>query len=524
MQNNLHALILSSKQHLESIFDSITDPILVLARDHTIQRLNQAAANMIGEDYRHILGQPCYAKIHGKAGRCENCPHAAIYENKIRGSMAMKKTLDGVEHIFDVRFFPLIDKQGQVTAVVEHYVDVTEGERAKEKLEAFYRQVKTELHIAKTIQESLLPAEVPAIPGLSVEVHYQAMEEIGGDLYDFINIDNENWGIVIGDVSGHGIPASLMGAMAKMSLFNHTPHNLSPMDVFEKVNRDLFNNLMMEYYISGIYVIYNTLNNTLSFSRAGHPEALLLRAATGEIEKLHTRGYFLGIMANGDFEEKSCRLKKGDRLFLYTDGLVEVQNKEGQKFGLDRLRRVLRENRPETLAKLKQNIINEVNQFNDHAGWEDDTTFILVEVTHSGCVERFRLRSHFQSEEDIHIFHAPHPSDYMTGVTRILSAMRKKWYPESDQQSVRLAVYDALDLFHRTDSGNPEGVYLAWQCGHEEVRALVVDRRFESEGTWDGLYLTQHGPAIVAISDRVSQMHFPDQGKKLLLVKRNTKY
>ena len=287
---------------------------------------------------------------------------------------------------------------------------------------------------------------------------------------------------------------------------------------------DAFNNLMMEYYISGVYILFNTLHNTLTFARAGHPEALLYRAATHEIEKLHTRGYFLGIMANGDFEEKSCRLKKGDRLLLYTDGLIEVQNQAGDKFGLDRLKRVLRESQQEALSGLKRNIIEAVNQFNSHGGWEDDTTFILLEVTHADCVERFRLRSHFLPGEDIHVYRAHHPSDFMIGIGKVLSAMRRHWYPDIDQQNIRLAVYEALDLFFQTDPENPEGIYLAWQCGLEEVRALVVDRRFETPGTFDEIYQTRHARALSAITGRVTQLHFPDSGKKLLMVKRNTKY
>ncbi len=521
---NINELILSSKQQLETMFDSITDPIILVTPDFTIERLNSAAAKMIGEDFRLIIGKKCYEKFHGQPNLCTFCPHSGAYQNEQKGNISVHKRIDNIDHIFDLRYFPLYDKNGHVRSVVEHYVDITEGEKAKRCLEEEFLTIKEEIQVAKNIQNALLPPELPKISGLKIEVHYKPVEEIGGDLYDFIPVNSENWGVIIADVSGHGIPASLMSAMAKMSFYNHTPGNLSTLDVFEKVNKDLFNNLMMEYYISGEYLIFDTLNHTMRYSRAGHPEGLLFRAETGQIEKLFTRGYFLGIMNNGEYEQGEYKLNKGDRIMLYTDGLMEMENPSGVKFGIENLRRILRENSHENLENVKAAFISSTENYRQGKKPEDDVTFILLEVTEDAAMERFKLKCHFSEDCDVRIFRAMHPFDFSKGIQLILDEMKTAWYPEIDKDNVRLAVYDALELVHHTSENRTEGICLAWQCGKEELRIVVTDNRFETSHCFSEDYTENYPDTLKSIQERMTHLSFPDGGRKIMLSKHNSKY
>jgi len=521
---DINELILSSKQHLETIFDSITDPILIVGPDLTIQRLNKPAATMMGGDFRDIIGHKCYERFHGRSGPCKDCPHLEVFRKQKSGSIKMVRKTEQGERIFDLRYFPLIDKSGKVKDVVEHYVDITEGEHAKARLEEEYHRIKTDLRTARNIQEALLPSALPDIPGVRIEVCYEPMEEIGGDLYDFINVDGENWGFLIADVSGHGIPASLMGAMAKMAFYNHTPNNLSTLDVLERVNKDLFNNLMMEYYISGAYMIFNSLHNTLRFSRAGHPDLLLYRKKSKSIEKLHTRGYFLGILANGEYEQIDLPVEKGDRLFLYTDGIVEAMNPEKEKFGLDRIRTLLLETSSQPLTEVKAKLLSEVQVFTQNKKAEDDLTFVLVEFTEDNCLERFGLRDDFGDPKVIQIFRALHPFDFGTGLSKVLEQMKKDWYPVADRLSVQMAAYEALDLLYKTSEDRSGGIFLAWSCDKEEVRVVIVDRRYDGLRVWQRYYEGEYPESIKMMSSKMSTVEFPDQGRKLRLIKRNSKY
>jgi sigma-B regulation protein RsbU (phosphoserine phosphatase) len=523
MDKNINKLILSSKKRLESVFDSIADPILIIGRDFSIHRLNRAAARMIRMDFPSVLGKKCYEKFHSLKTRCASCPHAKVIKEKEMGSIRMRKGVGSEERIFDVRFFPLYDKRGHVGAVVEHYVDITAGEIAKMKLEASYRNIKTELQIARKIQDAQLPPRVPEIPGLDIEIHYQPVAEVGGDLYDFIHIDHNHWGILIADVSGHGIPAALINSMAKMCFYTHTPANLSARDVFEKVNHALFNNLMMEYYISGAYYIFDSLYNRMTFSRAGHPEAILVNQDTGEIREISAKGYFLGMMSNGGFEEKEIFLQKGDRLLLYTDGLSEISNAQREKFGIERLKQAMLAGRSRDIAFVKQKIIGEIKKFTGKVPLGDDMTFILIEISDPDCLERFKLGRHFNRERKTRLFRISHPIEFRTGISGVLTDLKVQWYPEEDIRNISLALYETLNMVFQT-AKSKDDIFVAWQCTQEELRVVVVDKRFESHHKYVEAYKKRHQAALKIIKKHMTKVLFPDAGRKILLFKKNPNY
>ncbi len=524
IDERIYNLILSSKTHLETLFDSISDPIIVVSRDKTIERMNSATSLFIDMDYREAIGKKCHAVFHGSSTICTNCPHPKVLREKEKGSFKIDVTVNGNTKIFDLRYFPLYDKTGAVTAMVEHYVDISEGEAAKIGLEREHDRILQELKIARSIQEALLPTELPNIHGVKIEVEYSPIEEVGGDLYDFISIDKEHIGFLIADVSGHGVPASLMCAMAKMSFYNHTSANLSTLDVFEKVNRDLFHNLMMEYYISGVYLIYNTIKNTLRYSRAGHPEPLLWRKSTGKVEKLHTPGYFLGIMSNGDYRESEVSVNKGDRLLLYTDGVIEAMNESSEKFGMERLISWLKSAAVIELSTMKEDLCKEIQKFVGKHPMSDDLTFLCIEFTEDGAHSRFRAVDQFDKTCGApFIFRAVHPLEFNEGISRITDEMEKAWYPIADREAVKYAAFDALELFHYTAPENSVGVYLMWHCDNEMVTVVITDERFESGSHMIDLELT-HSAHIKAIRSRVTSMQLPDNGKKLMFTRRNSKY
>jgi sigma-B regulation protein RsbU (phosphoserine phosphatase) len=518
-----YQLILSSKIHLETLFDSIQDPIIVVTPDRSIQRLNSAAARFINADFRDVINKKCHQTFHGNSGVCENCPHSSVLKGAEKGNIKINVCLNSKTTTFDLRYFPLFDKSGNVTAMVEHYVDITEGEAAKNELEREHQHILQELKIARNIQEALLPPELPDIHGVKLEAVYRPVEDVGGDLYDFITVDREHVGFLIADVSGHGVPASLMGAMAKMSFYNHTPGNPSTLDVFERVNRDLFHNLMMEYYISGAYLIFNTVRNTLRYSRAGHPEPLLWRRSINKTEKLHTPGYFLGIMSNGDYHEKEILVNKGDRLLLYTDGVIEAMNPQGEKFGIERLIKWFSENNSLSLPVLKLSLSDIIANFSQGQPLIDDFTFLCIEFSEDSALIRFKLEEQFMNIGEPSVFRSTHPLEFTEGIQRITDEMQKSWYPLADQEAVKYAAFDALELFHYTAPENSSGVYLAWHCDSEMVTVVVTDERYSnSRQPLD--FDTTHPVQLKSIRNRVTTLQFPDKAKKLLFTRRNSKY
>jgi len=524
MPVEINEAILSAKRHLETIFDSITDPIIIIGPDYTIQRLNKAAADQIKGDYRTIIGAKCYEKFHQFGDSCKDCPIQKILAEKVKGSLIFRKKINNQEHIYDMRYFPLYDKNGEVHAIVEHYVDVTEGEVAKEKLREAYEQIMKEIMVAQKVQEALLPQTLPAIPGFAMDVYYKSQADVGGDLYDFIPIDTDHWGIIVVDVAGHGIPAALIGAMSKMSFYMHTPGNLSTVDVFEKVNTDLYGNLRMEHYLTGAYLIYNSLNNTLRFSWAGHPSGLLLRQATGKIEELNTDGFFLGMMSNSTYEGKEIKLQKGDRLVLYTDGIIDVQNRAKERFGIEGLKNTILANKDASLDDLKKNIISTSRSFQNNDEFNDDVTLVIIDVTHSDALTQFELTPHFIPGKEIRVFRADHPLNFETLIAKVLKDMDANRFADSEIKKTKYAIFEALDLFHDTAPEESTGLFIAWQCTHEEVRVVVVDKRFETIKDYTALYAQHHAKNVKRIEESMTRTVFLDSGRKLVMYKKNRKF
>jgi hypothetical protein len=280
---------------------------------------------------------------------------------------------------------------------------------------------------------------------------------------------------------------------------------------------------MMEYYISGAYLIFNTVRNVLKYSRAGHPEPLLWRKETGVVEKLHTPGYFLGIMSNGDYHESETEVCKGDKLLLYTDGVIEAMNPRGEKFGMDRLVAWFAENSHYALPALKSSLNKAVNIFTEGQKLVDDFTFLCIEFTEDSANVRFRLDDQFKNCGLPSVFRSTHPLEFTEGIQRITDEMQKSWYPSSDQEAVKRAAFDALELFHYTAPENSSGVYLAWHCDSEMVTVVVTDERFgKSNRSFD--FDTTHPIQLKAIRERVTTLQFPDDSRKLLFTRRNSKY
>jgi hypothetical protein len=312
--------------------------------------------------------------------------------------------------------------------------------------------------------------------------------------------------------------------MAKMSFYHHTAGCRSAKTVFENINFDLYNNLLTEYYVSAFYCVYNPLYNRITFSRAAHPEPLLLNRATGEVTAVQADGYFLGMMSNGDFEEKTLFLQKGDRLFLYTDGVNESQDPQKEKFGLARLKAILRETAPLPLPAVKKRIVAELSRFTRKDGPSDDITFILLETTGADCIERFRLGTHFSRNQDIRLARIGHPMDFKSGILKVLDSIKGAWYPKKALEDLTLALYETLAMVAKAGRGRARDIYLAWQSTADELRLVVTDDRYGTTAKPAELYRKKFSRTLALIKSKKVRVLFPDSGRKLMLVVEHPKY
>jgi sigma-B regulation protein RsbU (phosphoserine phosphatase) len=196
--------------------------------------------------------------------------------------------------------------------------------------------ISQELETARRIQSSLLPRRMPEVRGLSVAARYLPMADVGGDLYDFLAADPERVGILVSDVSGHGVPAALIASMVKVALAAQAEHASDPAAVLAGMNRILHGNLERGF-VTAAYIYIDA--GTVTYASAGHPPPLVWRE--GRTEELRQESLPLGRFRRAEYRNEELRLSPGDRLLLYTDGVTEALSPAGEPFGDERLRDLL---------------------------------------------------------------------------------------------------------------------------------------------------------------------------------------
>jgi sigma-B regulation protein RsbU (phosphoserine phosphatase) len=199
--------------------------------------------------------------------------------------------------------------------------------------------VDGELATARRIQMSTIPQAAPAIDGLEVSTLYQPASEVAGDFFDFIAVDGQRLGILIADVSGHGVPAALVASMLKIALATQSALASHPARLLAELNA-LFTGRLERQFITAAYVFLDTAAGSLRVASAGHPPPLLLRAAGG-CEELLANGVVLGRFRSARYDELEAPFGPGDALVLYTDGITEAPRADGEPFGEERLRATL---------------------------------------------------------------------------------------------------------------------------------------------------------------------------------------
>ncbi len=206
-------------------------------------------------------------------------------------------------------------------------------------------RVEQELQVARSIQQASLPKEVPEPEGWQISPFYQPAREVGGDFYDFFELDDERLGIVVGDATSKGVPAALVMASSRSMLRAVARASNSPGDVLGKVNDSLVTDIPPNMFVTCFYAILDPKNGHLVYANAGHDLPYLHR--DGEAEELRARGMPLGLMPAMSYEEKEIELDVGEGIFFYSDGLVEAHDPKGEMFGFPRLRELIAEHAEE---------------------------------------------------------------------------------------------------------------------------------------------------------------------------------
>ena len=249
-----------------------------------------------------------------------------------------------------------------------------------ESLQKTMELISSEMNMASQLQRSMLPNNLGNIKGVRLAAQYIPCESIGGDLYDLIEIDEDNVAVLILDVMGHGVPSALVTALAKFAFSRNIKKGRRPKEVMTRVNREIRDTLTSEFYLTAFLGILDKSKKEFVYTRAGHPLPMLVRKNATAVELLTSAGMPIALIEDINFDEQKVALASGDKIFMYTDGIVESQNTQKQIFGKVRLETALLQNRDKPLNEILAAVESEQKAFSGPQPRNDDITMMLIEI------------------------------------------------------------------------------------------------------------------------------------------------
>jgi sigma-B regulation protein RsbU (phosphoserine phosphatase) len=239
--------------------------------------------------------------------------------------------------------------------------------------------VGRELETARRIQQSILPNGVPSVPGLGIVTHYDSMSEVAGDLFDFVVTPSGQLGVLVADVSGHGVPAAIVASMVKIALAVQEADVSDPGVVLTRMNRALCGRFELAY-VTAVFALIDPRAGTLTYASAGHPSPLVVRNGA-KIQTLDDRGMVLGFLPEATYTSTVVRdVAAGDRVVFYTDGITEASRPDGEFYGDRRFQEQLLAGGRQRADSFMASLVADARGWAD-ADFADDVTVVVVDRT-----------------------------------------------------------------------------------------------------------------------------------------------
>jgi serine phosphatase RsbU (regulator of sigma subunit)/CHASE1-domain containing sensor protein/anti-sigma regulatory factor (Ser/Thr protein kinase) len=374
-------------------------------------------------------------------------------------------------------------------------------EVANKELESFHHSVEQELGTARSIQHALLPKDLPRLEGWKIAYHYQPAREVGGDFYDFLRLEGDRVGLVIGDVSGKGIAAALVMANTQSVLRAVARRgNIAPGQVLAEANEVLYAYIPAGTFVTCFYGVLDPESGRLVYANAGHDPPYLQR--DGDAQELRVRGMPLGLMPGMPYEEKEAVLAAGDDLLLYSDGLVEAHDPEGEMFGFPHLRKLIMAQSAGSGEELVDFLLAELTRFTGtDSEQEDDITLVTLGRSKAGIRDRKTplqpdVTGSVMGRRVLTDFTLPsEPGNERPAMEKVADAVQE--LPLSEQRLDRLktavaeATMNAMEHGNRYDPEVPVNIQV-WLL-KESLLVRIIDR-----GSGPLSSLTAKGPDLEA--------------------------
>ncbi|MEX2260356.1 MAG: SpoIIE family protein phosphatase [Bryobacteraceae bacterium] len=283
-----------------------------------------------------------------------------------------------VYNILEVRLLHLETKN--YSKMLEETVRELEASREVIRLKTLEEEKKSELEfaLAQETQESLLPRFLPQFEDFRIHAFNNPTRYVGGDFYDFLELSSGDWVGILADVSGKGMSAALLSSMVLGALSMEFRSGTQPEEVLNRVNQLLCRKSLPFQFVTLFLFLLNP-HGAGQFISAGHNPVYLFRSATRKIEKLVSDAYVLGMFDCASYHSRALHLCKGDILVVYSDGLTDAENQQGEMFGEERLRRIILQQAPSGSHALEQEFLKTIEEFTQGMPQTDDITFVVVE-------------------------------------------------------------------------------------------------------------------------------------------------
>lgn len=536
------------RHELQTILDTL-EPVALIDTNYNIIRVNQLYAAALGRSFNSVIGSKCYRVHENRDTPCPGCQlYKAVVEKKPQLMPSQQWTREGHTIWYDVSFHPVIQDE-KVQYVVETKKDITtlhnikttleeqkmdlerktrELREKNEALSGAYLQIEESLEeknqdfeMAREIQQSLLPDTPSQLGTVCFWSTYNPIQQVGGDLYDFISLGDHRLGVFLGDVSGHGLPAAFIAALTKLSLHNHLERFLEPKWLMTQINQDLRQHLKTGHYLTTWFGIFDFKTNKLTYVRGSHPPPVILRADVPPI-KLDAKGMLIGLLPDPEFLVHEVQLLPGDRLCLFTDGCFSVPDEDGSNpMSYTRYVELLhiysRLPLDSIYGALNLRIQQDFGQFE----MDDDRTFLMMEVRKTPLQERYRYLLHFCSRDSIHRSRIRSRKEMDSLIDQVVEVMETFQYQERAIagicNSIQEVVVNALVHGHK---GNTKlKCMVAWSVTESEFRCSVTDK---GDG-FDPQDLSQRrehrGNGLLLVRTYMDDVFFDNQGRTVTLHK-----
>ena len=476
-------------------------------------------------------------KLHNLRGKRSNgervllclslIPASVLFENTDQGILTFSDLT--IEEDMQKKYKDLYEKEKRERETLTEF-NLRLNELVDEKthkLKRVYAELSKELEIARTVQDGLLPKELPNIVSMDIASAYIPTGKVGGDLYDILITKDRKIALLIFDVSGHGVPAALIAAMAKMLFTYYLEKGGSPAQIFSEINLRLCKYIQTGHYITAFLGIIDPSSNTMIYSRAGHSLPIIYRNKSKEISYLHADSIFIGhpsLVDIAKYNEESIDLEWEDKLLLYTDGITESINPDGEMYSLKHLTEIVRktgDTDPDTFIK---KIIEDNEKFRKGYDLEDDFTLLCIQF---GCRDEILKMSGFTKKDSPGVVSINTHQEIEGICSIILKELDKKGYPSHHFFQAHLCIHEMLSnaIRHGNKFDADKKVIALYKVTMEALSISVIDEGdgFDYMDLPDPLteenLIKDHGRGLFLVKNYMDDVTFNKKGNRIMAIK-----